>query len=92
MIKMYAPFGAYLTETSGEQLCMTSRVEGFGWAGVDLPRGPHGRKRPSDAMGSAVAIVRIATREHEETTLKQPTKVRLGKAGVHARADAFTLE
>jgi hypothetical protein len=33
-----------------------------------MPTGPKGEKRPADAIGNAVHVMRIATGEIEETT------------------------
>lgn len=51
-----------------------------------MPRGPQGQKRPSDAIGCAVMVGRIATGEITEV-LKEPSgKTRSGLAGAAARA------
>ena len=61
-----------------------------------MPRGPHGEKRPADAIGNAVRIARIATGEEpEELPLddgKDPAAKALGKKGGAARAKAMTPE
>jgi hypothetical protein len=54
-----------------------------------MPRGPKGEKRPADAIGNAVHIMRIATGEIEETTTadgKNAAAVALGRMGGKARA------
>lgn len=57
-----------------------------------MPKGPQGQKRPADVIGNAVHIAKIATGEVEETSYKQPAKVRSGKAGAKARAESMTAE
>lgn len=57
-----------------------------------MPRGPQGQKRPSDVIGCAVMVAKIATGEIEEE-LKEPSgKVRSGKAGSKARAEKLSQE
>ena len=54
-----------------------------------MPRGPNGEKRPADAVGCAVMVVKIATGEIEENLLKN----REGKVnGGKARAASMTPE
>ena len=55
-----------------------------------MPRGPNGERRPADVVGCAVMVARIATGEDEETGYEQPDKVKSGKAGGKARAEALT--
>ena len=57
-----------------------------------MPKGPQGQKRPADVVGCAVHVGRIATGEIEDTTYKQPNKVKSGRAGAKARADKLTAE
>ncbi|WPP03325.1 RNA-binding protein [Methylocella tundrae] len=55
-----------------------------------MPKGPQGQKRPADAIGCAVHVMRIATGEIIEE-LKDPSgKVRSGKAGSKARAEKLS--
>ena len=55
-----------------------------------MPTGPNGEKRPADAIGRAVMIGQIATGEIEDNA--KSGRVRSGKAGGRARADAMTKE
>ena len=57
-----------------------------------MPRGPNGEKRPADAVGCAVTVMRIATGEIEDTGYKQPGKRKGGKSGGKARAKKLTSE
>jgi len=55
-------------------------------------KGPQGQKRPTDIVGNAIMVAKLATGELEET-LKQPSgKVRSGHAGAKARASKMTKE
>jgi hypothetical protein len=55
-----------------------------------MPKGPKGQKRPADVITNAVHVMRIATREIEETRGtddgKNAAAVELGRKGGHARA------
>ena len=54
-----------------------------------MPRGPNGEKRPTDAVGCAVMVAKIATGEiEEELEEKQAGKVN----GGNARAASMTPE
>lgn len=55
-----------------------------------MPRGPNGEKRPADVIGGAIAVAKIATGEIEDN--KKSGRVRSGKAGGKARADALSKE
>jgi hypothetical protein len=62
-----------------------------------MPTGPKGQKRPTDVIGNAVKVMRIATGEEPETDPvagKNPTAVALGKLGGakggKARANALS--
>jgi len=60
-----------------------------------MPRGPKGEKRPADAIGNAVHVMRIATGEIEETTTadgKNAAAVALGRMGGKARAESMTAK
>jgi hypothetical protein len=61
-----------------------------------VPKGPHGEKRPADAIGNAVRIARIATGEEPEELSpddgKDPAAKALGKKGGAARAKSMTPE
>ena len=47
-----------------------------------MPKGPRGEKRPSDVIGNAVKVMRIATGEEEELLIeKNAAAVELGKRG-----------
>lgn len=57
-----------------------------------MPQGPKGEKRPADVIGNAVHVIKIATREIEDTVStpdgegKDPAAVALGRKGGKARA------
>ena len=54
-----------------------------------MPRGPQGQKRPSDVVGCAVTVAKIATGEIEEELPEN----RVGKVnGGKARAESMTPE
>ena len=55
-----------------------------------MPKGRRGERRPADVIGNAVHVAKIATGEIEETTYKQPNKVKSGTAGGKARAENLT--
>lgn len=67
-----------------------------------MPTGPNGEKRPADAVGCAVTVMRIATGEEQDTitsegpkrsaSSKHPGKRKGGKAGGAARARKLTAE
>lgn len=60
-----------------------------------MPRGPKGEKRPADAIGNAVHVMRIATGEVEETLTtdgKNAAAVALGRMGGKARAEGMTAK
>jgi hypothetical protein len=60
-----------------------------------MPRGPKGEKRPADVIGNAVHVMRVLTRETEETIPddgKDPAAKALGKKGGVARAKRMTPE
>ena len=44
-----------------------------------MPIGPKGQKRPADAIGNAVKVMRIATGEESETTLATTPAAELGE-------------
>ena len=56
-----------------------------------MPKGPQGQKRPADVIGNAVHVMRIATGEVAETSLKSG-RTKSGKAGGAARAGKLTAE
>ncbi len=56
-----------------------------------MPRGPKGEKRPADVIGNAVHVMRIATGEIKESSLKSG-RIRSGYAGAKARAKALSPE
>jgi hypothetical protein len=56
-----------------------------------MPRGPKGEKRPADVIGNAVHVMRIATGETEDDPEKSG-RIRSGRAGAKARANALTPE
>lgn len=59
-----------------------------------MPKDPKGRKRPSDVIGNAVKVMRIATGEDEEIDAiddgKDKAAQSLGRRGGKARAEALT--
>jgi hypothetical protein len=58
-----------------------------------MPTGPKGQKRPADAVGLAVHIMKIATGEIEETLTedgKNTAAVELGRKGGKARAQTLS--
>jgi hypothetical protein len=56
-----------------------------------MPKDPKGRKRPSDVIGNAVKVMRIATGEDEEIDDgKDKAAQSLGRRGGKARAAALT--
>lgn len=60
-----------------------------------MPRGPKGEKRPTDVIGGAVKVMRIATGEEadEREDAPEPSPAaQLGKLGGAARARNLTPE
>ena len=60
-----------------------------------MPKGPQGQKRPTDVVGCAVHVAKIATGEFEETLEEpklQPNRARGGRAGGKARAASMSSE
>ena len=60
-----------------------------------MPKGPQGQKRPADAIGNAVKVMRIATGEAEEEfddDGKNKAAKALGAKGGKARAEKLTPE
>lgn len=57
-----------------------------------MPKGPHGEKRPADAIGRAVMVAKIATGEIEEGRELSSAAAELGRKGGKARAAAMTPE
>ena len=51
-----------------------------------MPCGPRGEKRPADAIGNAVKIMRIATGEETEELKTDPAAAELGSGSGKARA------
>jgi len=58
-----------------------------------MPKGPQGQRRPSDVIGAAVKVMRIATGEEAEDS-PGPTSAaaQLGKLGGAARARNLTAD
>ena len=54
-----------------------------------MPKGPRGEKRPADAIGAAVKLMRIAAGERETTV---SAAAQLGKLGGRARARNLNAE
>ena len=57
-----------------------------------MPKGPKGGKRPADAVGNAVRVVRTATGEAEEGQEAGNPAAVLGRRGGAARAKKPTAE
>ena len=60
-----------------------------------MPRGSKGEKRPADAIGNAIHVMRIATGEREDLTTddgKNAAAVALGRMGGKARAAGMTAK
>jgi general stress protein YciG len=61
-----------------------------------MPTGPKGQKRPADAIGNAVKVMRIATGEEPEDYGSVPEKneaaAEMGRKGAAARAANMTPE
>ena len=58
-----------------------------------MPKTPRGQKRPTDVIGNAVKVVRIATGEEGEGVAngcKDKAAVSLGRKGGKARAEALS--
>jgi hypothetical protein len=55
-----------------------------------MPRGPHGEKRPADAIGCAVLVGRIATGSEEDAVTPISRRSNSGRAGAIARNEAMT--
>lgn len=55
-----------------------------------MPKGPHGQKRPADAIGNAIRVARIATGEESESPPIDPAKSRAGKVGGRNRAESLS--
>jgi hypothetical protein len=60
-----------------------------------MPRGPRGKRRPTDVIGNAVKVMRILTGEEPDDREDVPTPspaAQLGRLGGAARAKALTAE
>ena len=60
-----------------------------------MPKGPRGEKRPTDVIGGAVRVMRIATGEEPDYRDDVPALTpgqQLGKLGGAARAKSLTAE
>ena len=57
-----------------------------------MPVGPNGQRRPTDAIGLAVMVGRVATGEIQDTTKAKTGKTRSGNAGAKARAEKLSPE
>ena len=59
-----------------------------------MPKGPKGEKRPSDVIGAAIKVAKIATGEIEEDAKSDDGKDKaaqsLGRRGGKARAEALS--
>jgi len=61
--------------------------------GVEMPKGPRGEKRPSDVIGAAVKVMKIATGEIVEDAKPETVKsaaAELGSRGGKARAASLS--
>ena len=62
-----------------------------------MPTGPKGQKRPADAIGNAVKVMRIATEEEPEDygpakPDKNEATAEMGRKGADVRSGAMTPE
>lgn len=61
-----------------------------------MPTGPKGQKRPADAIGNAVKVMRIATGEEPEEFAggkpKDEAAAAMGRKGAAARKEKLTPE
>jgi hypothetical protein len=58
-----------------------------------MPRGPQGQRRPTDVIGAAVKVMRIATGEEaEDAPSPASAAAQLGKLGGAARARNLTAD
>jgi hypothetical protein len=55
-------------------------------AGVEMPKGAQGQKRPADVIGAAIRAAKIATGEIEEDLPERSAAAELGSKGGKARA------
>ena len=55
-----------------------------------MPRGPKGELRPADVIGTAVMVGRLATGEISEHLKAKSGRVKSGRAGGAARANALS--
>ena len=51
-----------------------------------MPKGPQGQKRPTDVIGAAVKVMRIATGQESEEIAVKSAAAELGSRGGKARA------
>jgi hypothetical protein len=57
-----------------------------------MPKGPKGEKHPTDVIGNAVKVMRIATGEEEDVATASSAAATLGSLGGKARAKSTTAE
>lgn len=56
-----------------------------------MPKGPQGQRRPSDVIGSAIKVAKIATGEaQEDAPAPSSAAAELGKLGGKARAEKLS--
>jgi hypothetical protein len=55
-----------------------------------MPRGPQKQKRPSDVVGCAITVAKIATGEITEELQEPSGRVKSGRAGARARTAKLT--
>ena len=57
-----------------------------------MPKGPHGQKRPADAVARAIMVAKIATGEVEDERELSSAAAELGRKGGKARAEKMSPE
>ena len=55
-----------------------------------MPRGPRGERRPTDVIGAAIMVARLATGEISEAIVSKSGRTRSGVAGTRARANKLS--
>jgi hypothetical protein len=91
--KQLAQEGYTVSQIMGQELHRQLGALCFDACRRQMPKGPKGQKRPTDVIGNAVKVMRIATGEEEEDIVddgKDAAAVSLGKRGGKARAEALS--
>lgn len=57
-----------------------------------MPTGPQGQKRPADVIGAAVMVARLSVGDDMEALSQPSGRVRSGRAGAKARAEALSAD